>query len=191
MFAFSASVPKRIIFLPHVTFSSRAVYENSPFDGFQIPALFHVDSWRSCIPPVEGLLPEMRVREYSKTVIRVPVHAIRRVRTPDGDVLYNATEARSALESQQYPTNRETVASSILGWRTLVVIAFGCGDRGRVSECLGELLCSLSLLPRSLPVTHFVSLPLLLPSFPASFRLRSNCLVLCYLLAPSRLCTHT
>ena len=95
-------------------------------EGFvDVPVLLHLDSLRACRLPVEGLQPSLRLGGVSTQIVRIPVHVTKRVTTVEGHTLYG--DGSAPLPSEFDPTK---VHKTIVEWRTMLVMAFGCGPVG-------------------------------------------------------------
>ena len=112
--------------------------------------LLHLDTARLCQVPLTGLLPFERRNTFSTAVMRIPVHVLRGAASANGEVLYGQeppADAGPAAEEVLWNSNPST---TIIEWRTVVVVAFGCSPHSAGQSasimCAGQCPTSASLL---------------------------------------------
>ena len=86
-------------------------------------ALFHLDSHFTCRVPLTGMKPFDRVGKMASAIIRVPIHVVVQTIGPSGETVSGRSESEQQDDYDQWEGNP---GSTIIEWRTLLVVAFGC-----------------------------------------------------------------
>ena len=91
-----------------------------------VGAILHLGTHHTCRVDVAGIVPYARTDHMYKALIRVPLHVLRSARSAAGTVVTGNTTEDTAWDAdyQQWAGNPST---TIVEWRTLLIVAFGCG----------------------------------------------------------------
>ena len=100
--------------------------------------MVHQDTMNSCYLQTQGMLPFLRLGYYVSSILRVPVHVLVNVETPDRrKVLDNDAPYGDA----DLTGIRPNASATIVEWRIILVVALGCypvEEKQMTSGCGGK-----------------------------------------------------